>query len=383
MNLRFHWMLPKGGEVTADKSQSALDAARYRILSASGGTAARRPDMKGWGHFARHAEEVAIDSILISFSRYEPDPLVVACALGRATKKLKFIVAYRSGLIQPTTFVQQVNTLSALIEGRLSLNIVAGSSAAEQHGYGDFLPHDERYERAEEFLAVCNSFWRDGGEVNFEGKHYRVEKGKLNTPFLAPDRTIPEIYISGHSEASERLARFQGSCWLRVVDTPEKLKPIVARVRAYGIEVCLRLCLLCKPTREEAFRAAAALLPADRKESTITSKDDSQMYNEARTAANDASRFDGPLWTGLVPNYGPVWTTLVGSPSDLAEAFLAYKEIGISQFIISGWPEIDTMDVFGREVLPLVRKGERQHENKLSLELATGARMVAEREGAN
>ena len=116
--------------------------------------------MEGWVHFARHAEEAGIDSVLISFSRYEPDPFLVSCALGQATSKLKFIIAYRSGLMQPTTFVQQINTVSALVQGRVALNIVAGSSTHEQHGYGDYLAHDERYARAEEFLDVCNSFWR-------------------------------------------------------------------------------------------------------------------------------------------------------------------------------------------------------------------------------
>src|SRR2546430_5481589 len=134
MNLRFHWMLPKGGEVAVDRPQTAREAARYRILSTRGDTAAPRPDMEGWGHFARHAEEAGIDSVLISFSRYEPDPLVVSCALGQATSKLKCIAAYRSGLMQPTTFVQQVNTLSTLMQGRIALNIVAGSSSAEQRG---------------------------------------------------------------------------------------------------------------------------------------------------------------------------------------------------------------------------------------------------------
>ena len=73
--------------------------------------------MEGWLQFARCAEQAGIESVLLSFSRYEPDTLMIACAVGRATRKLKFIVAYRSGLMQPTTFVQQVNTLSGLIEG--------------------------------------------------------------------------------------------------------------------------------------------------------------------------------------------------------------------------------------------------------------------------
>ena len=348
-------MLPKGGEVAVDGRQTAYEAARYRINSTSSTSAAPKPDMEGWTHFAKRAEESGIDSILISFSRYEPDPLLVSCALGMATEKLKFIAAYRSGLSNPTTFVQQVNTLSALIGGRISLNIVAGSSSEEQHGYGDFLAHDERYARAEEFLAVCHSFWKSKAEVNFDGKYYQVEQGKLHTPFLAPDRIAPEIYVSGHSAPSERLACTYGSCWLRVIDTPEKLRPLVARARACGIAVCLRLALMCRPTREEAFSAVEALMPEDKRESTIELKDDSQMYREKV----NGFWLNSSLWTGFVPHYGPVWTTLLGTPREIADAFLAYKEVGVTEFIISGWPEVDEMTLFGREILPRVRDAER------------------------
>ncbi len=349
-------MLPKGGEVAVNGAQTPREAARYRIESMRVDSPAPRPDVKGWTYFARQAEEAGIDSVLISFSRYEPDPFVVACALGQAVKKLKFIIAYRSGLMQPTTFVQQMNTVSALTQGRVSFNIVAGSSSEEQRGYGDFLSHDERYERAEEFLAVCNAFWRANGDVDFDGKHYRVEQGKIATPFVSPDRKSPEIYVSGHSEASEQLAYSQGTCWLRAAEDPAKLAPIVARARQRGIGVCLRLCLLCRATREEAITVAESLLPDDRKESTTTLKDDSQMYREGARGGDGSHWLNRSLWAGLVPHYGPVWTTLLGSPQELAEAFLEYERIGVTQFIISGWPEVDTVNVFGREVLPLIRR---------------------------
>jgi alkanesulfonate monooxygenase len=347
-------MLPKGGEVMLDGRQTPLEAARYRIESMSTDSPAPKPDLKGWTHFARRAEAAGIDSVLISFSRYEPDPFLVSCALGQAVRKLKFIIAYRSGLMQPATFVQQMNTASALVQGRVSFNIVAGSSSEEQHGYGDFLSHDERYERAEEFLAVCNAFWATDGEVNFKGKHYCVEQGRLATPFMGTDQTRPEIYVSGHSERSETLAYSQGSCWLRVAEAPEKLAPIVARARRRGIDVCLRLCLICRPSREEAVRAAESLLPVDRGESTTTLKDDSQMYREGKRIKSDEHWLNRSLWTGLVPHYGPVWTTLLGTPREIADVLLEYERIGVTEFIISGWPEVDTVDVFGREVLPLL-----------------------------
>jgi alkanesulfonate monooxygenase len=366
MNLRFHWMLPKGGEVDVGRHQTAQEAAAYRIRSKNSNSPAPWPDMKGWVHFAQHAEEAGIESVLISFSRYEPDPVMVSCALGRATKKLKFILAHRSGLMQPTTLVQQINTLSALIEGRVALNIVAGSSTAEQRGFGDYLEHDDRYARAEEFLAVCHSFWRAEGEVNFDGKYYRVERGMLRTPFLAPHRTAPEVYVSGHSEGAERLARMQGSCWLRVADAPDKLQPSVARIRQHGVEVCLRACVLCRSTRADAISVVESLRPEHDlagQERSMPTRDDSQMYREVCKVAHPANTWPTrSLWTGLVPYYGPVWTTLLGTPGDIAGALLEYKRMGVTQFILSGWPELDEVIAFGRKILPLVREAERRQE---------------------
>ncbi len=353
-------MLPKAGEVAM---KTAQDAARYRIEANDPSSPAPIPDVDGWCLFARHAEQAGLDSVLISFSRYEPDPFLVACALGRATEKLRFIAAFRSGLMQPATLVQQTNTLSHLIGGRISLNIVAGSSTSEQRGYGDFLNHDERYSRAGEFLAICNAFWQDRDSVDFDGKHYRVEGGSLRPPFLAADRTTPEIYVSGHSEPAQRLAVTQGSCWLRVIDTPQKLEPSVRRMREQGIEVCLRLCLICRPTRDEAIGVIEDLLDDRHVAGTapkVPVRDDSQMFRESATASSDAGWLSSTLWIGFVRHYGPVWTTLVGTPEELARSFLDYKRIGVSQFIMSGWPEIDEVKIFGREVLPLVREEEKR-----------------------
>ena len=281
-------------------------------------------------------------------------------ALGAATDKLKFIVAYRSGLMQPTTFVQQMNTLSALIGGRVAFNIVAGSSTSEQRGYGDFLAHDDRCARAEEFLAVCHAFWRADGDVDFDGRFYRIKGGRLHTPFLAPGRTAPEIYVSGHSEQSEQLACAHGTCWLRVIDTPEKLQPVVARVRERGIRVCLRLGLICKPTRQEAVSIVESLLPRRQAGKCHAAQRRLTDVREGAAVTSDAHWLNRSLFAGLAPYYGPVWTTLLGTPNELAEAFLAYKRIGVSEFIISGWPEVDEVDMFGQEVLPLVREAERR-----------------------
>jgi len=356
MSLRFHWMLPKGGEVGMKTAQETS-----RVLTTKSTSKASLPDMEGWLKFSRCAEEAGIESVLMSFSRYEPDTLVIASALGQQTKTLKFIVAYRTGFMQPATFVQQVNTLSGLIGGRVALNIVAGSSAAEQRGYGDFLDHDQRYARADEFLEICHLFWRRNGDVAYQGDYFQVESGQLSTPFLAPDRSAPEIYVSGHSVQAERLAQRQGSCWLRLIDTPENLLPLVERNREHGIEMCLRLCVICRPTRDEALDAALFLLPDDdteRAERQILNSSESQTLKQALAKADEVGWMNENLWAGLVPFYGSSAITLVGTPQELARAFLAYKAIGITQFIISGWPKLEEMVIFGRDVIPLVRVAE-------------------------
>jgi alkanesulfonate monooxygenase len=351
-------MFPKGGEVAMKTAQETS-----RVLTTRSNSPAALPDMEGWLRFARDAEEAGIDSVLLSFSRYEPDTFFIASAVGQVTTKLKFIAAYRLGLMQPAMFVQQVNTVSGLIGGRIALNIVAGSSPAEQRGYGDFLEHDERYDRAEEFLKICRDFWLNGNEVDFEGKYYRLERGKIFTPFLAPDRTFPEIYVSGQSEAGQRLALTQGSCWLRLIDTPEKLSRSVAHFRERGVEVCLRLCVICRSSLEEAIEAAASMLPDEsisKEERGILTRSDSQTLKQALAAADNVGWMNRNLWAGLVPYYGSSAITLLGSPRELAEIFLEYRKIGVTQFIIAGWPKLDEMLIFGREVLPLIREAERR-----------------------
>jgi alkanesulfonate monooxygenase len=78
------------------------------------------------------------------------------------------------------------------------------------------------------------------------------------------------------------------------------------------------------------------------------------MSREGKRIKSDEHWLNRSLWTGLVPHYGPVWTTLLGTPREIADVLLEYERIGVTEFIISGWPEVDTVDVFGREVLPLL-----------------------------
>src|SRR5262245_33568076 len=106
--LRFHWRFLQGGE---NAPASPLQAAAPPQTAL--------PDLEAQAEFCRHATASGIDSLLTAFGYHMPDPMLLAAALGSVTERIKFIVAYRPGLLSPTLFVQQVNTLSALTNGRV------------------------------------------------------------------------------------------------------------------------------------------------------------------------------------------------------------------------------------------------------------------------
>ncbi|MFD1052654.1 LLM class flavin-dependent oxidoreductase, partial [Kibdelosporangium lantanae] len=159
--------------------------------------------------FARHAPACGIESLLVAFGFSRPDPLTWSAAVGTLAPSVKFLVAVRSGIVSPTYFVQQVNTVSALTGGRVCVNVVAGRAPDEQRFYGDFLSHDERYARTDEFWTVCHALWRSEGPVTFAGRYYQVENAVLRTPF-GPGR--PEIYLGGSSDQAVGLAVKHADC---------------------------------------------------------------------------------------------------------------------------------------------------------------------------
>jgi alkanesulfonate monooxygenase len=355
MSLRFHWRLLLGGETSGESRATMYGKVETGL-----------PDLEAQVDFCRAAEQSGIDSLLIDFGASKPDSILLATVLGLATEKIKFIVAYRSGLLSPASFVQQLNTLSTFINGRFSLNIVAGYSSQEQQCYGDFLSHDERYERTDEFLAICHAFWKNDADVDFEGKYYRVEGGRLNTPFLSPGKTHPEILIAGSSPPAQRLALRQGTCWVRLADAPERLRDDALMISKHGIDVGLRLSIITRDTREEALRAAYALVEDSRgkvEEREFVRASDSKSIKATYNLA-DEEWLTPYLWTGAVRALGAPSIALVGTPEEVASAIMEYKAVGVSQFIFSGWPKLDEMVRFGRDVLPLVRDKERAPDNK-------------------
>ena len=162
MSLSLHWFLPTAGD--------------SRDVVGFGPTTSRRPaDLDYLSQVARVAEQVGFDAVLTPTGTFCEDAWLTTAALIRETKRLRFLVAFRPGLISPTLAAQQAATFQRLSGGRLLLNVVTGGSAEEQRRFGDHLDHDRRYERCDEFLTVLRGAW-EGRPFDFAGHHYQVEE---------------------------------------------------------------------------------------------------------------------------------------------------------------------------------------------------------------
>ncbi len=328
-----------------------------------------RPDLAAQIAFCRQAEDLGFAGLLFDIGATKPDPIVLASALGPNTRSIEFIVACRSGLQSPAVFVQQINTLSALSGGRVTLNVVAGHSPAEQRYYGDFLDHEERYRRTAEFLEICEAFWRHDKPINYSGRYYAVENGELGSTFVSQRRNRPELLIAGGSPPARDLAMAHGDCWMRLPEAPATLQAAARPILATGKTLGLRHAIIGAKTRSEALEMAHAMrdgadrtVPDRNLEGNFVARSDSVSFKAMHETAGSTEWLTPVLWTGLVRSHGAPAIALVGSADEIAAALIDFERIGASQFILSGWPKAQSMEFFGQEILPRVRRLEKHLE---------------------
>jgi alkanesulfonate monooxygenase len=350
--LRFHWSLSQAGTPfrratdTAEMSGQLPFDAQLELCQC--------------------ADENGIDSMLMAIGFTRPDPILLSTCLGLKTRRVKFMAACRPGLISPAAFVQQINTLALSVGGRVHVNMVGGHTPRELQSYGDWLPRAERYARLDEFLTACRAFWGAAGqEVNFAGRYYQITGGRLPTPFSMNGVRRPEIYLGGNSEASAALAIRHADCLWRFAEPPESLANKIAPVIQTGTEVGLLVSLITRPTRDEAIKAAYDLIGQFDEKARATQRSferhtDAAAFESTYALARQSATHwaTRTLWTGAVPVLGAPAIALVGNAEEIAGALLEYKEIGVTQFLFTGWPDLDEMTFFGREVLPRVRERE-------------------------
>src|ERR1039458_8577330 len=93
------------------------------------------------------------------------DPVPVVAALAAVTRHLGLAVTYSTTYHAPYECARLFSSLDHLTRGRIGWNIVTSYlKSAEGNGLGEYLHHDERYDRADEYLEVCRALWERSWE---------------------------------------------------------------------------------------------------------------------------------------------------------------------------------------------------------------------------
>ncbi len=295
------------------------------------------------------------------------DVWVLAGALLSYTERLKLLVAIHPGLVAPTLLGKMAATLQEFSRGRLLINVVSGD-AKMLGAYGMTMPHDERYDMADEYLQIWHRLF-SGDTVNFDGKYFKTEGAKLALP-VGQGIEPPPLWFGGSSDKAIEVAAKHVETYLSWGETPEqigaKIEIVKARAEKLGrnLEYGIRLYVIVRDTDEEAWEAAADLYKrmdatAIAANQRFVGKTDS-VGQQRMTALHGGNKPQNlrdleiapNLWAGIgLVRPGP-GTAIVGSPDTVIRTLEAYRKAGVETFILSGMPLLEEAFRFGEKVLP-------------------------------
>jgi alkanesulfonate monooxygenase len=362
MTVTLHWFLPTNGDSRSDLSLG--NAVGIRGSRAADNGSDRTPDVGYIGQIARSAEQLGFDAALTPTSSWCEDAWVMTAALTQVTERFRFLVAFRPGLTSPTLAAQMAATFQRVSSGRLLLNVVTGGDDAEQRRFGDRLGKEDRYARAGEFLAIIRALW-EGEPVDFSGEHYQIADAQI-----VPAPVWPDLYFGGSSDAAIEVAAAQSDVYLTWGEPPAAVAEKVSRVRARAAELGrelrfgIRLHVITRETSQEAWAEADRLLagldPEQIKRAQAVQRN-SQSEGQRRMTALHDGRTDSleiypNLWAGVGLVRGGAGTALVGSHNEVCDRIAEYHELGIDEFIFSGYPHLEEVYRVGEGVIPELRR---------------------------
>lgn len=211
------------------------------------------------------------------------DPMLLIPALAAATKHLAFVTTASPVYELPFPNARRFSTLDHLTNGRIGWNVVAtgGISGAEAFGRSGILPHDERYEQAEEFMEVSYKLlegsWEDDAVtgdklsrryadsskvhiVKHEGRYFQMTAAHSSEPSV---QRTPVLFQAGSSDRGRDFAAKHAEGVFLKAPTAEALRAQVQDIRrraaAYGrgpeqIKIFTGLSAVVGRTKEEAQR---------------------------------------------------------------------------------------------------------------------------------
>ena len=319
--------------------------------------------------FSQAHEASGFDKVLIGYSSATAEGFGVAGYAASQTKTLGFLIAHRPGFMVPTLAARQIATLDQLIGGRVAMHIISGGSDIEQRRDGDWIDHDARYRRTDEYMEVLKRVWTETTPFDHEGEFYKFEQN------LSEVRTYQRphvpLYFGGASDVAKEVGAKRADVYALwgepLASIKEQIADIRARAAKYGRT--MRFSVSVRPilggTEGEAWERAKGILERVKSSvgETIGPAKPARLQSEGSRRLLDFAAqgdiHDQRLWMPIAATTGAAGNTtaLVGTAEQVAESLLAYHKSGADAFIIRGFdPMQDTID-WGKELIPMVRDG--------------------------
>lgn len=317
--------------------------------------------------FAQAHEAAGFDRILVPQSSTTPDPTITIAYAASVTSRVHFMLAHRPGFIAPTLAARQLATLDHFSGGRLAVHFITGGSDEDQRRDGDFVGHDERYARTDEYLQILRRVWTEDEPFDHAGRFYRFERAFSEVkPKQSPH--VP-IYFGGASAPALAVAGKHANVYALWGESKQQVAEQIARVRAeaakHGRE--LRFSVSFRPilaaTEKAAWERADHILEQTRRlriEQGFGRGGPQQSEGAQRllAAAGDGVRADERLWTAVAKEIGgrSNSTALVGTPAQVAQTLAEYHALGVTTFLIRGFDPLEDAIDYGRELIPATRE---------------------------
>jgi FMN-dependent oxidoreductase (nitrilotriacetate monooxygenase family) len=224
------------------------------------------------------------------------DPMPTLALMGAVTERLGFAFTQSIAAVFPYPAMRLISTLDFLTNGRVGWNIVTGNARMEYEAVGlGEMEHDARYDRADEYMEVCNALWRgiphdaiimddrSGivadpsriGRVDFEGKYLKSR----GVPLVAPSpQGRPVLFQAGSSGRGQQFALKHADVIFSIQGNTENMRryvdalkvAAVAQGRKDPVRVIFGLQVVLGSSEAEAGRRREEMLSRYSLEASLT-----------------------------------------------------------------------------------------------------------------
>lgn len=333
------------------------------------------------------------------------DPVPVLGAMAAVTQHIGLGATRSTTYDAPYNIAREFATLDHLSGGRVAWNVVTSMNDGEALNFGSVphLGHDERYDRADEFMEVAFKLWdswEDGAlvldrangiyadpdkvhYVNHQGKWFQ-SRGPLNIPRSPQGR--PVIIQAGSSGRGKAFAARWSEVMFALQPNRERMGVFTRDVRAAleaagrapdASKVLMAVMPFIGRTRAEAeekrdlhdslvdprvglstlaahANADFSSLPLDARVDEIAVSGSQGNFAALRSIAPDGSMTIAEA--GRVYGRGVMCPRIVGTAQDVADELASIVDSGLADgFVISPAFLPDTFDDFVDEVVPLLQ----------------------------